>query len=236
MQPQQENPQPSFAGDDMRRLLRRAKTCSLSTLDASGGPYGSVASIATDVAGHPLILISRLAVHTQNLLADPRASVLVSELPASGDPLTGPRITVMGRFTQTDDRAVKRRYLARHPGAAFYAEFTDFSFWRMEPKSIHGVAGFGRISTLSPADVFPDAGEMTELEASAIEHMNEDHASAAQTYARSLGVEGEGWTIAAIDGDGCDLVKEDRSLCLPFPSRVSTASELRKMMAALAKE
>lgn len=220
----------------MRNLLRRARTCCLSTLLAADqAPYGSVASIATDVAGHPLLLISTLAVHTQNLLADGRASVLVSELPASGDPLTGPRVTVMGRFQKTDDEAVKRRYLARHPAASFYAGFGDFSFWRMEPSSIHGVAGFGRISTLGPADVFPDAREMAELESSAIEHMNEDHANAVQDYARRLGADGGSWTVQAIDGDGCNLVSQEQSIYLPFAERVTTADQLRRVFAGLLK-
>lgn len=221
----------------MRKLLRRARTCALSTLLAADqAPYGSVASLATDVAGYPILLISTLALHTQNLLADGRASILVSELPASGDPLTGPRVTVMGRFARTDDEAVKRRYLARHPAASFYAGFGDFSFWRMEPAAIHGVAGFGRISTLAPADVFPDASEMAQLESSAIEHMNDDHANAARDYARNLGADDGSWKVQAIDGDGCDLVCEERSLYLPFPQHVTTADELRRMFAGLSKK
>jgi heme iron utilization protein len=234
LQLEQEKSVPSFAGEDMRRLLRRAKTCCLSTLSAGDhGPYGSIASLATDVAGHPLVLISKLALHTQNLMADGRASVLVSELPASGDPLTGPRVTIMGRFEPVESEDLKRRYLARHPAASFYAGFADFSYWRMSPQAIHGVAGFGRIATLTPSDVFPDAGEMTELEPSAIQHMNEDHASAVQDYARMLKAEGGTWKIDAIDGDGCDLVHEAESLRLEFPERVKTADELRGMFARL---
>ncbi len=88
----------------MRQILRRARTCSLSTLTrGEGTPYGSLANIATDIAGRPLILVSRLAWHTQNLLADARASVLVGELPAKGDALVGPRVTVLGRFEPVDD-------------------------------------------------------------------------------------------------------------------------------------
>jgi heme iron utilization protein len=240
MQPVQETskiPPPAFTGDDMRRLLRRAKTCCLSTLAAiDQGPYGSVASLATDVAGRPIILISKLALHTQNLMADGRASVLVSELPSSGDPLTGPRVTVMGKFAPDDDENLKRRYLARHPAASFYAGFGDFSFWRMTPDSIHGVAGFGRISTLTPEEVFPDSAEMEELEPSAIAHMNEDHARAVQDYAEKLLHAGSGqWKIAAIDGDGCDLVWEEKSLHLPFATRVTTADHLRATFAGLLK-
>ena len=142
----------------MRQLLRRARTCSLSTLTRGDGtPYGSLANIATDGAGRPLILISRLAWHTQNLEVDARSSVLAGELPAKGDALVGPRVTVLGRFERVEDANLRRRYLARHPQAALYADFPDFSFWRLSPTAIHGVAGFGRIETLTPDEVFPVA-------------------------------------------------------------------------------
>jgi putative heme iron utilization protein len=154
-----------FSGTSMRRILRRARTCSLSTLARGDGtPYGSLANIATDVAGRPLVLVSKLAWHTQNLEADARASVLVGELPVKGDALVGPRVTVLGRFERVEDASLRRRYLARHPQAALYADFPDFSFWRLSPSAIHGVAGFGRIETLAPNEVFPDADEMEALE------------------------------------------------------------------------
>jgi putative heme iron utilization protein len=229
---------PGFSGTAMRQLLRRARTCSLSTLNKGDGtPYGSLANIATDGAGWPLILISRLAWHTQNLETDTRASVLVGELPVKGDALVGPRVTVLGRFEPVDDANLRRRYLARHPQAGFYAGFSDFSFWRLRPSGIHGVAGFGRIETLAPDDVFPAATEMDELETSAIEHMNRDHAEAIQLYARRLLGAGPGdWRIGAIDPDGADRVLAEQSLRLNFPEPVFAADTLRKTFAGLAQE
>lgn len=225
----------SFSGDDMRRILRRAKTATLSTLSVEdGSPYGSLCNVATDVRGLPLILISKLALHTQNLLADGRASVLVSELPASGDALTGRRVSVTGQFEVADDEALRRRYLARHPAASFYAGFADFSLWRMTPTRAHGVAGFGRIETLDASEVFPELREMEELEASALEHMNADHADAVQLYAHKLlGLAGDGWKMTAVDGDGADLVRDEESARLEFGARVSGADGLRKTLAAL---
>jgi putative heme iron utilization protein len=229
---------PSFSGTAMRQLLRRARTCSLSTLQRGDGtPYGSLANIATDVAGWPLILISRLAWHTQNLETDARASVLVGELPAKGDALMGPRVTVLGHFEPADDANLRRRYLARHPQAGFYSGFPDFSFWRLRPSGIHGVAGFGRIETLTPDEVFPPVAEMEALEASALEHMNHDHADAIQLYATQLLGAGPGdWQIGAIDPDGADLVLADQSLRLNFQEPVFAADALRKTFAGLAQE
>ena len=144
-----------FSGAAMLELLRRARTCSLSTLShADGTPYVSLANIATDRRGWPIVLISELAWHTQNLLGDPRASVLAAELPGRGDALAGPRVTVLGRFERCHDAEVQSLYLLHHPEAKLYADFTDFGFWLMQPMAIHGVAGFGRIQTLAPEDVF----------------------------------------------------------------------------------
>ena len=227
-----------FSGTAMRQLLRRARTCSLSTLSSGDGtPYGSLANIATDVAGRPIILISRLAWHTKNLAAEARASVLVTELPMQGDALVGPRVTVLGRFEKIEDVNFRRRYLARHPQAAMYADFADFSFWRLMPSAIHGVAGFGRIETLKPEDVFPPAAEMEALEISAIEHMNRDHAEAIHLYAtKILGAQPGPWRILAIDPDGADLNLHDQSLRIDFHMPVFTADALREKFAELAYE
>ena len=171
----------SFTGTEARQLLRRARTGTLASLNCDGGiPYASLVNVATDVEGHPLILISTLAWHTKNLLADPRASLLVAEPPTSGDALTGPRVTVMGRFAKVEDKALERRYLARHPHAALYAGFGDFAFWRLEPKRLHAVAGFGRIETMEADEVFPSNPEMVALEESAISHMNGEYCDAVQ--------------------------------------------------------
>jgi putative heme iron utilization protein len=163
--------------------------------------------------------------------------VLVGELPAKGDALVGPRVTVLGRFEPVDDANLRRRYLARHNQAAMYADFADFSFWRLRPSGIHGVAGFGRIETLAPDEVFPPATEMEALEVSALEHMNRDHAEAIQLYATQLLGAGPGdWRIGAIDPDGADLVLAEQSLRLNFPEPVFAADALRKIFAGLAEK
>ena len=93
--------QRSFSGNEARNLLRRARTATLGTLNREDGiPYASLVNVATDVRGCPLILVSTLAWHTRNLLADPRASIMVAEMPETGDALTGARVTVMGRFVE----------------------------------------------------------------------------------------------------------------------------------------
>lgn len=225
----------SFSAAEARNLLRRARTGTLATLTADDGiPYASLVNVATDVRGLPLLLISTLAWHTQNLLADPRASLMVAEVPPSGDALTGPRVSVMGRFMRVEDGTVRRRYLARHPAAELYAGFGDFAFWRMEPERAHAVAGFGRIETIPAGEMFPSADEMTALEEGAIAHMNEDHEDAIQRFAaKRLGANPGGWKITGIDPDGADLRREEEVLRLPFDTPVYTAGALRKLLSDL---
>jgi len=225
----------SFSAEEARSLLRRARTGTLATLNADDGtPYASLVNLATDVRGCPLILVSTLAWHTRNLLADPRGSVMVAEIPPAGDALTGARVTVMGRFSKVDGGAAGRRYLARHPAAEMYAGFGDFAFWRLEPERAHAVAGFGRIETIPADEMFPSADEMIALEEGAVQHMNDDHHDAIQRYAgRLLGAEPGGWNITAIDPDGADLRRGDEVLRLPFEKPVYSGGALRVLLAKL---
>jgi putative heme iron utilization protein len=218
-----------FTGREARLLLRRARTATLASLDrGGGGAYASLVNVASDVDGAPIMLISKLAWHTQNLLADGRGSLLVAELPETGDALTGQRVTVMGQWAKVAQPRLRRRYLARHPQAQTYVDFGDFAFWRLQPEVIHAVAGFGRIETLRAAEVFPPAAEMEALEESAVAHMNEDHADAVRRYAiKLLGASETHWRMAAIDPDGADLTGGQQSLRLAFPATVYSAEALR---------
>ena len=226
----------SFTAGEARNLLRRARTATLATQNADDGiPYVSLVNLATDVRGCPVILVSTLAWHTRNLLADPRASLMVAEIPPSGDALTGARVTVMGHFAKVAAADVGRRYLARHPAAELYAGFGDFAFWRLAPVQAHAVAGFGRIETIPANEMFPSADEMAALEEGAVAHMNEDHADAIQLYAEKLlGATPGGWKIAGLDPDGADLRRgEAEILRLPFPQPVYSGGALRAVLADL---
>ena len=228
----------SFSAEEARNLLRRARTGTLATLNADDGtPYASLANLATDVRGCPVILVSTLAWHTRNLLADPRGSVMVAEIPPEGDALTGARVTVMGRFSKLDGSQAARRYLARHPAAEMYAGFGDFAFWRLEPERAHAVAGFGRIETIPANEMFPSAAEMIALEEGAVQHMNDDHEDAIQRYAEKLlGATPGGWKMAAIDPDGADLRRGEEVLRLPFQSPVYSGGSLRVLLAKLGEQ
>lgn len=230
-------------------LLRATRAGTLATIDRNTGhPFASLVNVATDYDGAPLILVSRLATHTANLEIDPRASLLLASS-GKGDPLAHPRLTMLGAFVQiarddTIEARLRQRFLARHPKSELYAGFADFCFRRLDTASAHLNGGFARAADLKADDVLTDltgAEDLIATEASAITHMNADHADAVQLYATKLcGAEGGGppggsvWRITGIDPDGLDLARGDMTLRLPFPQRVTDAQQLRKVVVELA--
>jgi len=229
----------TFTGTEARQLMRARPKAALSTLNRDGGmPYVSLVNVATTAEGAPIILISTLAWHTQNLLQDARGSLLFDDTDGLADPLTGARVTVMGKFEPTEDPEIRRRYLARHPGAELYVDFGDFSFWTLHADEAHAVAGFGRIETLNANEVLLDANQCTDLsaaETAIVEHMNEDHADAVNLYAtKLLGQDAGDWQMTSVDADGAYLSNAERSVRLAFQSPVTTAEDARDALIQLA--
>lgn len=223
-----------------RHVLRSAATGSLGTLDAEGAPFTSLVTVATTPAGAPLMLLSDLALHTRNLKRDPRVSLLlVGPGGEGGDPLAGARLTLSGRIARDDDAGHRRRFVARHAEAAGYASFADFALYRLDVTHGHLVAGFGRIVGLEPGDVLADTTGLEALfaaEAGAVEHMNADHADALRLYATALlGLPDGDWVATGADADGLDLRAGGFRGRLPFPKRLATPGDLRRVLVDLAK-
>src|SRR6266576_3302772 len=200
-----------------RSLLRRSRQGALATLMARGGdPYCSLANVATHADGSPILLISRLALHTQNILADARISLMLDER-AEGDPLEGSRIMLAGRAEEAggeDVAILRRRYLNAHPSAEAFVDFKDFSFFRIRPHAAHLVAGFGRIVDLKPEQFLTEISDAGAL----------------------LGADLADWRCTGCDPDGVDMQAETATLRLDFPERVTGPGELRKMLVKLADE
>lgn len=221
-----------------KKLLREARSGALATLMAgSGDPYASLVNVATDASGAPLLLLSKLAVHTKNILADARVSLMLDER-KEGDPLEGARVMLNGTVAVTEDPAARRRYLARHPSAEMFAGFGDFAFYRLELKRAHLVAGFGRIVDLKAGDVLTDlagAEELVAAEDDILAHINADHAGTCRLYAVKLlgGPDGD-WRCAGCDPEGLELQIERLALRLPFPQRVNAPGPLRAVLKQLA--
>lgn len=222
-------------------LLRRSRHGALATLMAgSGDPYCALVNVATTPDGSPILLISRLAVHTRNILGDSRVSLMLNEW-TEGDPLEGSRIMLAGQAEEAsgDGLAIlRRRYLNAHPSAEAFVDFKDFSFFRIRPSGIHLVAGFGRILDLKPEQFLTDISDaetLLEAEQDAIDHINTDHRDTINLYAtRLLGAETADWRCSGCDPGGLDLQTGTTVLRLDFPQRIVTFAALRHVLKELA--
>lgn len=222
-----------------KHLLRTIRSGALATLDPNGGPFATLVTVATDIDGSPLLLTSRLSGHTANMEREPQVSILLAQT-GRGDPLAHPRLTVMGRASRTQEPRVRARFLARHPKAELYADFADFSFWRVEILGGHLNGGFARAASLSAADLRTElagAEALVEAESGAVEHMNEDHREALELYATKLaGTPAGAWRTTGMDPEGIDLMLGDQTARVVFPERVNHPKELRQILRILADQ
>lgn len=172
-----ENPEPARIA---RRLLRGLDRAVLAT-SMAGWPYASLVLVATAPEGAPLLLISDLAQHTMNIAADRRVSLLFDGTSGLDEPLTGPRVSLLGHAERVADEHLLARFCARHPSAGFYAGFADFHLYRVAVERAHLVAGFGRIDWIDGRALLPDGiGALAAVEADIVRHMNDDHGDAVQ--------------------------------------------------------
>lgn len=227
----------------VRDLVRKLDRAALATaLPGENGtwPYASLVLVAVDHDLSPILLMSDLAEHTKAIRADNRVSLLFDGTAGLAQPLTGPRVSLLGRAAPIgggaqDDR-LKRRFLARHPDAEMYAGFADFRFYRVALERAHLVGGFGKIRWLTPAELMPaaPAAALIEAEAGIVAHMNDDHADAIDLYAsKLLALAGTGWRMTGIDSEGIDLRLGGAIARLALPVSVSGTDDARKALVAL---
>jgi putative heme iron utilization protein len=226
-----------------RLLLRGTDRAALATLPPTPrgpAPYASLALIAVDHDLAPILLISRLAVHTQAIQADARVSLLLDGTAGLDHALTGARLSVMGRAEVSQEPRLRARYIARHPEAAMYAGFQDFDFYRVAVERAHLVSGFGKIDWIDADDLMlPQAldEKLVEHEAGIVQHMNEDHSDAVTLYASTLlQLQGDGWRMTGCDRDGIDLRAGRQVARLAFPEPVADATGARKALVALVQQ
>lgn len=248
------------AGDTVRRILRSADRATLATaLRAEAAPGAAVGSVAAGAAGEgwpypslvlvaldhdatPLLLISTLADHTKNIAADARVGLLFDATAGLAQPLAGARVSLLGRAEPSDEPRHRARFLARHPGAAFYAGFGDFAIYKVSIDRAHLVAGFGRVRWLDRAALaVPEVpAELAAAEADIVAHMNTDHLDAVQRFATALAGQpagnGEGpWLMTGIDPEGCDLRCGGSIARVDFDQRVTDAASAKVALVKLAR-
>jgi len=233
--------EPSDPFRDVRELARKCDRAALAAaLPGAAGerawPYASLALVAVDHDLSPLLLLSDLAEHTKAIAADPRVSLLFDGTGGLAQPLTGPRVTLLGRAAKTGDERLKRRFLRHHPDAELYAGFGDFNFYRVSLERTHLVGGFGKIRWIAPGELLavPPLAELAEGEEGIVAHMNQDHAEAVQLYAaKLLDLPGTGWTMTGIDAEGIDLRLGGRVARLPFEAPMTSAADARAVLVSL---
>lgn len=237
-------PTPSH-GERARTLLESLTTGTLCTLaqEPVGFPYGSFVTYAANT-GNPLFFISSLAEHTRNLKSDSRASLLVAES-GGDDPLARARVTLVGHCRMVIDpdehEAVKATYLGVHPNAAYYIEFADFAFWRLDVESIRYIGGYGRMSWVDLEDWRRAEPDPVAPHAVAIlAHMNDDHAHNLLDYCRAFtkAKQATAAVMTSIDRYGFEMSvtteRGPRPVRLAFSRQIATPQDARRELVALA--
>jgi heme iron utilization protein len=233
-------PEPSFS-ERARTLVHLGRIGSLSTVSRKqpGFPFGSVMPYGLDARGRPIFLISTMAMHTQNLQGDSRASLLVTQPEGDGDPLGASRVTLVGNvltIPQPEIADARRLYLERYANSKYWVDFEDFSFYRMEVADVYYVGGFGVMGWVKASDydqAQPDP--LADVAAGIIEHMNADHKDALILLARtSAGVESQEAAMTAVDRLGFNVrlktTEGVRGARIAFLREVRDALEARKVL------
>lgn len=241
-----EPPEPSFA-ERARTIVHLGRTGALATHSrhASGYPFGSVAPYGVDASGRPTLLVSSLAMHTQNLIADSRASLLVQQAGFEDDPLAGGRVTLLGDVARVPDdevEEVRADYLARHEGARAWAGFADFAFYRMEVRELYFVAGFGAMGWVGAA-AYAAAGPdpLADVAPGILAHMNADHADALRLYCEVYaGIVVDEAVMTSVDRLGFRVRTRAgdrlRSVRIGFPREALSANEARVVLVEMVRE
>lgn len=216
---------------EARALVRRARSASLGTAltgRRKGWPYVSLVSVACAADASPLLLISTLADHTRNLADDDRASLLFEEAGGLANPQAAPRVTLTGRLKPTGDEALARRFLARHPGAALYAGFADFGFYRMEVERAHYVGGFGTAKWFAAKAFLFDQGIARSIAVDEERMLRRLEGDLAEDLARAAGKAAK---PIAVDPEGIDLKRRNAFKRLNFIKPIKSGRGLKGALA-----
>jgi hypothetical protein len=220
---------------------------SLSTLSRKqpGFPFGSVMPYGLDERGRPIFLISTMAMHTQNLQGDARASLLVTQPDGDGDPLGASRVTLVGNVATIPEGEIagaRKLYLERYANSKYWVDFDDFSFYRMDVLDVYYVGGFGVMGWVKASEydtARPDP--LAEVAAGIIEHMNADHKDALVLLAKSCaGIEAQEAAMTSVDRLGFQvrLKTQDgvRGTRIGFPREVGNANDARKVLVEMVQK
>ena len=200
---------------------------------------------ALDAQGRPIFLVSTMAMHTQNLQADPRASLFVTEPGASGDPLGSSRVTLIGnvvKIPEPDLAAARTLYLTRYPDSKYWVDFDDFSFYRMEVLDVYYVGGFGVMGWVAASDYSQAQSDpLAEHKNDIMQHMNTDHKDALILLAKGFaGIEAQEAEMTSVDrlGFNVRLKTQDRvhGARIAFLREVTNPTQTREVFVEMVNQ
>ncbi|HEX2123649.1 MAG TPA: DUF2470 domain-containing protein [Thermoanaerobaculia bacterium] len=237
-------PEPAYP-EKVRTLLASERLGTLATQSVRhpGWPFASVMPYALDENAAPLFLISAMAIHTQNLVADPRASLLVMQSGAGSDPLGSPRATLLGNAVRIPDvsDSLRGAYLERHPSARYWIDFSDFAFYRLDVTDVYFVGGFGVMGWVAADDYrSAEPDPLMPFAAGILEHMNADHAEALRHITRHYAqLDAEEATMVSIDRLGFTVrartAEGMKGARIAFPQEVRSREDARRVLVAMTR-
>jgi heme iron utilization protein len=239
-------PEPTHA-ERVRTLLSLVPIGTLSTLSRKqpGFPFGSLMPFALDSAGRPIFLISKMAMHTQNLIGDPRCSLFIAQVGADGDAFGAARATLIGNAEQIpehDIASIRETYLARHENSRYWVDFSDFSFFRLQPVDLYYVGGFGVMGWVDVQEYEHAAPDpLVNAAAGILAHMNADHVDSMILLATShAGIEPTAATMTSVDRLGFTLrlktIDGVKGVRINFPHEVTTLQDTRALLVGMVRQ
>jgi heme iron utilization protein len=236
--------EPSYA-ERVRTLAALGTIGTLSTVSRKqpGYPFGSLMPFVLDGRGRPIFLISSMAMHTQNLQADPRASLFIGQV-GDGDPLGIARATLVGDvlpIAEDENAEARELYLSKYENSRSWVDFKDFGFYRLEPLDIYYVGGFGVMGWVTEEE-YRDAriDPLADAAPRILAHMNADHIPAMILLARiHSNLEASDATMTAVDRLGFHLrlktAEGMKGTRINFLREVQSADETRRILVEMVR-
>lgn len=227
--------------EEIRTLLNQSTRGMLSTFSQKheGYPSGSMVDFACDADGSPILAVSSLAVHTKDLLANPKCSLLVAKDPEDRTDLViilhGDAIPV----SKEDITAVRTAYLAKHPDS-FWVDFGDFQFMRIEPKVVRYVSGVAT-ALLGSGEFSKEEYQTAKVDLIAqfakpvASHMNRDHAEDTRLIVQhSTSIPVDSAYMLDVDSLGFNVKAayqgKTYKLRIPFPRRAEDRKDVKTLV------
>ena len=219
--------------------------------------YSTFTLAAFDYDLSPILLLSDLSEHTKNIHEKNSASLMLCEesrlynlfqkfdnkFSSYEDPMSRPRVTLIGKLKKTKDPNHRKRFISRHPASNLYANFKDMNFYKMDVKSAHLIGGFAQVKWFTSEDILcKNISNFKDSEENIINHMNSSHKKSIKMYVNNL-MQNEisreqrngDWSITGIDPDGFDLRKKQITSRFFFEKEISNAKKLRGVFVNLHK-